>query len=191
MEQVYVEEKTFDKADFTANPLAKGDYENCVFKNCNFSNSDLAALKFIECEFWSCNVSLATLTGTAFRDVRFKDCKMLGLLFYTCNDFGFSVSFDNCILNHASFYGVKIKKTLFKNVRLIEVDFTDCDVSHSVFDACDLAGAKFENTVLEKADLRTAFNYSIDPERNRIKKARFSLTGIAGLLDTYDIEIDT
>jgi len=39
-------------------------------------------------------------------------------------------------------------------------------------------------------DFRTSVNYSLDPERNRIKKARFSLSGIAGLLDKYDIEID-
>jgi len=32
-------------------------------------------------------------------------------------------------------------------------------------------------------------NYSIDPEKNKIKKARFSTAGIAGLLDKYDIEI--
>jgi len=33
-------------------------------------------------------------------------------------------------------------------------------------------------------------NYSIDPELNKIKKARFSTQGIAGLLDKYDIEIE-
>jgi hypothetical protein len=38
--------------------------------------------------------------------------------------------------------------------------------------------------------VRTSFNYSIDLERNRIKKAQFSITGIAGLLDKYDIDID-
>jgi hypothetical protein len=47
----------------------------------------------------------------------------------------------------------------------------------------------FENTLLEKADLRTAFNYSIDPEMNRVKKAKFSIAGVTGLLDKYDIEI--
>lgn len=93
-------------------------------------------------------------------------------------------------LNHSSFYRTKIKKTVFKNSQLHEVDFTECDLTSSVFDNCDLKGATFENTIIEKADFRTSFNYSIDPQINRIKKARFSLTGIAGLLDKYDIEID-
>jgi hypothetical protein len=30
----------------------------------------------------------------------------------------------------------------------------------------------------------------IDPENNKVKKAKFALTGIAGLLEKYGIEID-
>ena len=69
------------------------------------------------------------------------------------------------------------------------MDFTEADLNNASFDNCDLIGAKFEKTNLEKADLSTSFNYSIDPELNRIKKAKFSIDGIAGLLDKYDIEI--
>ena len=84
----------------------------------------------------------------------------------------------------------KIKKTVFKNSQLHEADFTDCDLSGSSFEKCDLANAKFENTIAEKVDFRTSFNYSINPELNRVKKARFSLSQITGLLGKYDIEID-
>ena len=190
MEQVYIEEKTFDKSDFTQNPLPKGEYESCVFNNCSFSNADLTEVKFVECEFLGCNLSLATLTNTAFRDTKFKDCKMLGLHFENCNKFGLTMGFDNCIINHSSFYQTKQKKTTFKNSQLQEADFTECDLTSSVFENCDLARAAFYNTILEKADFRTSFNYSIDPEINRIKKAKFSLPGIVGLLYKYDIEIE-
>ena len=37
---------------------------------------------------------------------------------------------------------------------------------------------------------RWPFNYVIDPEMNKIKKARFSLSAITGLLSKYNIEID-
>jgi uncharacterized protein YjbI with pentapeptide repeats len=70
------------------------------------------------------------------------------------------------------------------------VDFTAADLSQAVFDACDLADALFDRTVLEKADLRGALHYSIDPETNRVKKARFSPEGLRGLLGKYDIIID-
>jgi hypothetical protein len=53
-----------------------------------------------------------------------------------------------------------------------------------------LSGATFENTNLEKADFRTSFNYSIDPEINRIKKAKFALPEVLGLLNKYDLVIE-
>ena len=198
MKQVFIEEKTFDKIDFTQNPLSQGDYEYCNFVNCNFSKSDLSDIKFLECEFLGCNLSLVNLSRTSFKEIKFKDCKMLGLNFGDCNEFGFVVYFDTCILNHSSFYNitaplkkrVRLRQTVFKNSQLHEVDFTECDLSSSVFDNCDLTRTIFEHTILEKADFRNSFNYSIDPELNRIKKAKFSQSGIAGLLDKYDIEIE-
>jgi uncharacterized protein YjbI with pentapeptide repeats len=69
------------------------------------------------------------------------------------------------------------------------VDFTESDLTHSVFDNCDLTRAAFEHTILEKADFRTSFNYSLDLEMNRVKKARFSQAGVIGLLGKYDIDI--
>ena len=82
-----------------------------------------------------------------------------------------------------------MKKTEFTECSLQETSFVDADLSGAVFHNCDLSQAVFQNTNLEKADLRTAENYSINPETNKIKKAKFSLTGIRGLLDAYDIEI--
>jgi hypothetical protein len=52
-----------------------------------------------------------------------------------------------------------------------------------------LLNAKFENTLLEKTNFETAYNFSIDPERNKIKKAKFALAGVPGLLHKYNIEI--
>ncbi|MCW8795447.1 MAG: hypothetical protein OQK67_00080 [Chlorobium sp.] len=48
--------------------------------------------------------------------------------------------------------------------------------------------APFEHLFLDW--FHSAYNYSINPETNRIRKARFSLSGLAGLLDVYDIEIE-
>ncbi len=190
MEPAYHHEKIFDKINFQEYPLSKGEYEECVFKNCDLSNSDLSEIKFIECEFSSCNLSLAKLTNTGVRDLKFKDSKILGLHFNNCSKFGMSFSFENCTLNHSSFYQTKIKNTSFKNCQLQDIDFTECDLSSSVFHKCDFLNSTFDRTILEKADLRTSINYSIDPEKNRVKKAKFSLTEVAGLLDKYEIDID-
>lgn len=179
-------DKSFDKCSL----LPKGEYENCTFNSCQLAESNLSGYKFIDCVFNDGNLSLATLNKTTFQGVTFNNCKMLGLRFDMCNEFGLSLSFVGCQLQHASFYKLKIKKTVFKDSQLQEVDFAEADLTGAVFDNCNLLQAHFDRTLLEKADLRTAYHYSFDPEINRIKKAMFSIGGIAGLLQKYDIEIE-
>lgn len=83
-----------------------------------------------------------------------------------------------------------MKKTVFNRCSLHETDFIDADLTGAIFNECDLHLAKFENSILEKADLRTSFNYTIDPTLNKLRKARFSLPGVLRLLDKYDIIIN-
>jgi uncharacterized protein YjbI with pentapeptide repeats len=84
---------------------------------------------------------------------------------------------------------MKLKGISFHNCSLLEVDFSEADLTSAFFDECDLLGAVFDNTILEKADLSKAYNYSIQPERNRIKKAKFSQSGLSGLLQHWGIDI--
>lgn len=181
---------TYSKTDFANQPFAPGEYDACIFNDCELSNANFSESKFIDCEFNNCNLSMVKLVTTMFQNVKFKGCKMLGLQFDSCKDFGLSFQFENCTLDHSTFFKLKIKKTLFRNSHLDGVDFTGCDLTSAVFDNCNLLNAKFDNTILEKADLRTSIHYSIDPEINKIKKAKFSLSGVTGLLDKYDIEIE-
>lgn len=189
MTKIYHAEKVFEKVDFSIQTLDKGDYEACTFIACNFSSSDLSHINFTECRFEECNLSTAKITQTAFKDVAFQQYKMLGLRFDQCNHFLFSASFDKCTLNLSSFYKLKMHKTKFEHTQIQEVDFTEADLTLSAFSNCDLDRTHFEKTILDKVDFRSAYNYRIDPELNRLKKARFSNTGIIGLLSKYDIEV--
>ena len=71
-----------------------------------------------------------------------------------------------------------------------KADFTESNLSNAVFEQCDLSRAMFIHTNLEKTDFRSSFNYSFDPGMNRMKKAKFALAGVVGLLDQYDIEVE-
>ncbi len=115
---------------------------------------------------------------------------MVGLQFEKCNEFGFAVKFENCQLNHSSFYGMKLNRCSFNNSILEGIDFIEANLAGSALTNCNLSKALFENTNLEKADLRGSANYSIDPETNRIKGAKFSLPEVGGLLDKYGISIE-
>ena len=83
-----------------------------------------------------------------------------------------------------------MKKTVFSGCSLKEVDFEETDLTMVNFEQCDLMGAHFIRTILEKTDFRTAINYTLDPEMNKMKNARFSYLGISGLLAKYDIDIE-
>ena len=185
-----IESKLFERIDFSNQKFLCDVYENCQFSNCNFYSSNLVDVTFRECRFDDCDFSLASMKNTALSDIQFVGCKLVGVQFEECNPFLFSVSFVSCVLKLAIFNKVKLKKTRFENCNLQETDFTEADLTASILDNCDLQRAVFLRTILEKADFRTAFQYSIDPEANRITKARFSRMGLEGLLDKYRIEIE-
>lgn len=190
MEPGYFQDQVFEKTNFSVQPLAKGEYENCRFDNCEMAEADLSGILFLDCIFTNSNLSLARLQKTGFNQVQFHHCKLLGLQFGDCNPIGLSLLFEHCLLDHASFYRLKLKKTIFRHCKLEGADFTETDLTESVFDHCQLLSATFDHTLLEKADFRTAYQYTIDPESNRVRKARFSLPEVTGLLNKYDIRID-
>ncbi|MEM9024429.1 MAG: pentapeptide repeat-containing protein, partial [Bacteroidota bacterium] len=100
-------------------------------------------------------------------------------------------AFSHSQLQLCTFTGMKLNSTLFQSCQLHEVDFSEANLSEARFDACDLQGATFERTILHRADFRTARNFTIHPERNALKKARFSSRHLAGLLQHHDLDIET
>jgi uncharacterized protein YjbI with pentapeptide repeats len=81
-------------------------------------------------------------------------------------------------------------RIVFHECILRETDFSEADLTSAVFHLCDLDRAVFNQTVLEKTDFRTAFNFTIDPAINKMKKAKFSFSGLPGLLSAYDLDIE-
>lgn len=186
----FIEKKTFEKTNFSEQPFDRAEYESCVFDACDFTGADASGAIFTRCVFRSCNLSMANLSGTSFQNAVFRDCKLTGTDFEPCSRFGLSMSFEGCVLSYASFYRMRLPKTVFRSCNLADANFAECDLSQSVFDRSDLTRAVFSKTKLEKADLRTAYNYSLDPSDNMLRKARFSSSGIAGLLVCFGISIE-
>jgi fluoroquinolone resistance protein len=190
MEKADIYDQQFDQQDFSKNNLHPGEYEKCSFLNCDFAGSDLSHVFFTDCSFTGCNISNVKLNDTAFRNATFQGCKMLGLHFENCNPFLLEMNFDKCILNHSSFYQLKLEKASLTDCILQEVDFTEAHLRQSDFSGADLSGAIFDQTILEEADFRAALHFTIHPPSNKITKAKFSVDGLAGLLYQYDIKIE-
>lgn len=185
-----IEQVEFQDQDFRVAGLGATHYEECTFTRCQFEKADLSEITFLDCEMEDCDLSLADMRDTALRDVRFVGCKLVGVAFHDCHDFLFRVSFVDCLLHLSSFSGCMLKHTRFEDCDVREADFSQANLSKASFINSDLEGAIFEQTRLDEADLRKAYNFHIDPEQNHLKKARFSLEGLPGLLYTYNLRIE-
>ena len=93
-------------------------------------------------------------------------------------------------MQDARFGGVKLGRCQFVDCDLRRADFTGADLREVALDGCELTEAVFEATDLRGADLREAAGYTIDPVRNRVRGARFSLPDALGLLRQFGVRIE-
>ena len=183
-------DESFLNTVFQAEQLKNRAYDGCTFRSCAFTGDQFNHVDFLDCRFIDCDFSQTKTVQTAFKDVTFVNCKLIGFDFSVCVDFLFKVEFENCLLDYALFSRKNLKQTGFKSCSVREADFTQAILNSAVFDQCDLSDAQFDGCNLEKADFRSAQNFSIDPTRNRMKGARFSRFGLAGLLRNYNLKIE-
>ncbi|WP_317899677.1 pentapeptide repeat-containing protein [Aurantibacillus circumpalustris] len=110
--------------------------------------------------------------------------------FANAKDFGFEVHFENCNLDYASFDKKKMNSSTFKACKIHNGNFTQADLSKSKLDNCDFYEALFSNTNLSGVDLRSCHNFIIDPELNKIRRAKFMLSSLPSLLQRYEIIVE-
>jgi uncharacterized protein YjbI with pentapeptide repeats len=180
----------YEKQDYSEKPFCVGEFDSCTFRDCNFSESYLSDSEFRDCLFESCDLSAALLKNSGLKSVNFTNCKIMGVDFSYCKEFLFEVNFEECILDYSIFLRNDLKNTDFKECSVKEAEFAECDLTGAQYHNCDLSGTLFSRCNLERADFTTAANYSLDPEINRLKGAKFSYPGITGLLEKYGIIID-
>lgn len=133
---------------------------------------------------------MTNIENVGFRNASFIGCEILGIDFTRCNELMFSFRFESCIMDYCTFIGTKLKRTQFIKCSLREVDFSEADLSMAAFTETDLTGTTFANTVLERANFTSATGFSIDPEINRLKKAKFGIQQLQGLLHKYQLDIE-
>lgn len=189
IESVSNENQVFDKINYAEAPLTEKQFTDCSFRNCDFSNCNFAFNTFVDCIFEECNLSMIKLNTTTLNNVVFKNCKVLGVNFSEATDSLFKVTFDVSVLDYASFSRKKMCKTKFYTSSLKDVSFTQANLSGSLFDDCDLLGAIFNKSDLTATNFSTSYNFIIDPELNNVKKAVFSVAGVMGLLEKYQIKV--
>ncbi|RYZ86306.1 MAG: pentapeptide repeat-containing protein [Proteobacteria bacterium] len=184
----YIESQTFT-GQMAADSLLYTDFETCVFNDCDFTDCDFTGTVFIDCAFNDCNFAATPINYVALRGATFTRCDFTDVNFAMVDQLLFDISFTHCTLDYAKFYKLKLARTVFSNCSIIAADFMAADMTDVTFDNCNLHQTVFHDTLLQKADFTSSFNYAMDPEKNKLKRAIFSKDGLAGLLAKYEIVV--
>jgi uncharacterized protein YjbI with pentapeptide repeats len=185
----YILDQEFRNEILDDNNTKYKDFENCNFYNCDFRDCTFKTITFIDCNFFDCNFQDTKINYVSLRGVFFNKCNFTNVNFAMTDQVIYEFHFTDCLLDYAKFYALKMKKMKFINCSLIAADFMSSDLTEVLFDNCNLRRAVFIDTIANKADFSTSYDYSFDPEKNKIKKAVFSMEGLKGLLEKYDIVV--
>ncbi|RZL27797.1 MAG: pentapeptide repeat-containing protein [Pedobacter sp.] len=180
-------DQVFEKITHLVTGAKQTQFEDCTFKNCDLTEANFNGCNFINCSFINCNLSMVKFVQNGLDHIQFTDCKMVGADFSNAKDFLFGVNFSNCILDYGALMKKKNRKAKFENCSLKGADFTEADLTETKFVNCDFDRAIFMQSTLNGANFISSFNYTIDPERNSMRKAKFAASGLAGLLTNYGI----
>ncbi|MGL2963452.1 pentapeptide repeat-containing protein [Flavobacterium sp. RSB2_4_14] len=189
MHSDYIADQEFKDEFFLDADIKFKEYENCTFRYCDFTDCTFQTVTFVDCNFFDCNFKDTKINYVSLRGVWFTKCNFTAVNFAMTDQVIFEFHFKDCLLDYAQFYALKMKKMQFINCSMIAVDFMASDLTEVFFDNCNLRRAVFIDTIANKADFSTSYDYTIDPEKNKLKKAIFSTDGLKGLLQKYDIVV--
>ncbi|WP_147818670.1 pentapeptide repeat-containing protein [Salidesulfovibrio onnuriiensis] len=183
-----IERQEFREIDCRSD-LEDISFYECVFRDCSFQSRRLSDCVFDECEFVRCNLSLVEMAGAVFTGATFTDCKLLGLNWSGTGGF-LSAAYTGCLMENNLFADMNLSRFRFTSCLLANSAFSNTKLRQAVFDDCDLAQCQFHQTDLTEADFRTARNYYMNAETNRLRKTRFSLPEAVSLLANLNIVLE-
>jgi uncharacterized protein YjbI with pentapeptide repeats len=183
-----IEGKVFRDLDFRGREMSEK-----VFRDCTFTNVIFAEARLRECRFEDCVVSLSDWTmakvyGTAMRGVKFEGSKLMGID-WSDGHRSLDASFKECVLDYCSFVQIDLRKSVFKDCRMLEVNFTEANLTEADFSGSNLDRCQFHQTNLSRANLAGATNVRLNPAENKVKGATISLDAAIGVVTSMGIQV--
>ncbi len=187
------EGEVFRRVTFSAETLEQTSFDGCSFTDCHFSETTFSSCRFNDCAFKECDLTMATFAYCDMALVSWQDCKLVGINWTQIEPLGLTIgapfSFERCVLNHGTFFGMNLPQLVMLSCSAEGVDFRDCNLTSAEFSATDFNQALFHNSNLSQADLSKATNYAISAETNTLSNAKFALPEAISLLYALDITL--
>lgn len=178
---------TFDGLDLRAAGLERAEFVDCQFVDCTLSGGRLERCSFEDTTFRRCDLSLVALGESSFHRGTFVECKLSGVDWGRAHDLTFDVSFEDCVLDLATFAGMRLRDLRCSGGRARDAVFADCDLRQARFEHVDLGGAQFTGNDLQGADLSTCHNLAISPTSNRLKGTSLPVGAALGILQRMGV----
>ncbi len=186
-------DRTFTALQMAGTELVSTEFDDCVFVQCSFVESVFKSCRFTNCTFEASDLSLVQVPESTFSGTRFEHTRLIGVNWaqatWPRTGLGNPLAFFKSNLSHSTFIGLSLKKIQIRDCVAVEVDLRETDLSGADFGGTDLSNSIFGDTDLTEADLSQARNYAIDPARNVLRRAKFSLPEAISLLYSLDIEL--
>lgn len=182
----------FDGLEAEDEVAAGVEFENCRFRHCRFPTMTFRSCAFVHCQFEACDLGLVKVPGSRFTEAQFTDCKLIGVDWCEASaltGLTTSMSFLRCVISYGFFVKLDLTGARIEECEAKEVDFSGATLRRASLVHSDLEGAKFVECDMREADLTGAHGYVIDPTRNKVKKARFSLPDAVGLLTVFGVVV--
>ncbi|MFD2177642.1 pentapeptide repeat-containing protein [Veronia pacifica] len=183
----------FHKLSSSYEEFVDVEFEECHFTDCDFSSAIFQRCKFTNCVFERCNLSLTDLSASKLFGIRFLDTKLVGVDWtkatWPVYHLDFELTFERCILNDSSFFGLTLNELAIDECKLHDVDFREGNFVRSKMVASDFSYSLFMRTNLQDVDFTDSTAYAIDILENQIKGATFSRYEALNLLNSLDIEL--
>ena len=193
--QSFFSDQGFDHSRLENKTIISSEFHDCTFTSSIFNEVVFAHCRFVNCLFQDCDLSLLKVPGTFFSACKFERSRVIGVD-WTQADWDSAglqlpISFKRTAIDHSTFIGLSLPAVQIKDCSVKNVDFRETDLSQAILQGSDFSESLFQNTNLTKADLRGAINYHINPEKNILAGARFSLPEAMSLLYAMNIDLET
>lgn len=186
-------EEAFELIELKEKTIESKRFEACTFKKCQFTEAEFRQCEFVDCEFIHCNLSMAKFINTGFNEAVFENCKLIGIdwtkVKWPFVKLACPVKFYQCDLSFSNFFEINLVDAVFEECKVHEVDFRGAELNGASLCYNDFYKSIFQHCNLSKSDFTGSTNYLINPEENKITKAKFSFPEVMDLLRHLDITI--